>query len=269
MSTLAPVTAVSNAWTLVYDASLSGDFTGLVTTTSSAGGALIIASSAPSNSDFGIYFAAKQPISLSKMAGDKLYARAFPGPGLIVLDAGMSSLPVGLFSGTRAVTQQNYTEANVKSGRQYETSWNVPALGSGASAYVSFVTGSNPVIVKSRIIKFNGTSLVTRVYRGPTFTPGDPIPYANLNDRNPVVGGVVVTLAPSVTAPGTEIAAPSYDVGTDGQGNSSYGTYSVYGSERVLRPNTAYLLQTLNDSGATQRVSGYLSWYEGQTDLPI
>lgn len=269
MSTLAPVTAISSAWTLVYDASVSGDFIGSVSTTSSAGGALIIASALPSTSLFGGYFTGSQMVSLSKAAGDKLYARAFPGPGLIVLDAGMSPLPIGLFAGTRAITQQNYTEANVKVGRQYEASWNVPALGNGANADVSFVTGSKPIIVKSRIVKFNGTSLVTRVYRGPTFTPGMNIPYANLNDRNPVTGGVVVTLGPDVTATGTEIASPSYDIGTQGQGNSTFGTYSVYGGERVLRPNTAYLLRINNDSGATQRVSGYISWYEGDTDLPL
>lgn len=181
----------------------------------------------------------------------------------------MDLTPPGLYSGLRAAIGQSYTEANVKVGRQYEASWNVPVLGNGAVASVSFVTGASPVIVKSRIVKFNGTSLITRVYRGPTFTPGMNIPYANLNDRNPVTGGVVVTLDPTVTAVGTEIAAPSYDIGTNGQGNSTFGTYSFYGGERVLRPNTAYLLQTLNDSGASQRVSGYISWYEGGTDLPL
>jgi hypothetical protein len=37
----------------------------------------------------------------------------------------------------------------------------------------------------------------------------------------------------------------------------------------LLAPNTTYLQRITNDSGATQEVSSYLTWFEGNTDLPL
>lgn len=183
----------------------------------------------------------------------------WPGPGM----------PEGVFSGDRAMTTQDYISANVKNGLQYEVSALTPSLAAGANSDTVFVTGAHPVLIKSRIVKFNGLSLATRVYRGPTFTGGTVTPYFNLNDRNPITGGVVIRTGATVTAPGVEFGAPTFDIGTDGQGNSSYGTFSVSGIERLLAPNTTYLLRITNDSAAPQRVSAYLTWYEGPTDLPL
>lgn len=177
--------------------------------------------------------------------------------------------PDGVFSGLRATTFQGYTEANVKNGVQYEVSNNVAALANAANLDTIFITGANPVLIKSRLVKFNGTSLLTRVYRAPTYTGGTPVAYFNLNDRNPVAGGVSILGGANVTAPGTEFGAPTYDIGSEGQGNSSLSTYSTFGVERLLRPNTTYLQRITNDSGAAQRVTGFLTWYEGGTDLPL
>jgi hypothetical protein len=167
------------------------------------------------------------------------------------------------------MTFQTFVEANVKNGVEYEFGGDTPALANGAAINTIFITGAKPVIIKSRIIKFNGTSLSTRVYRGPTFTGGVITPYFNLNDRNPVAGGVVIRTGATVSAVGTEFGAPTFDIGSAGVGNTSLGTFSVLGIERLLAPNTTYLQQILNDSGATQRVTSYLTWYEGGTDLPL
>jgi hypothetical protein len=177
--------------------------------------------------------------------------------------------PLGLYSGLAATTFQNYIEANVKNGVQYETSSDNLTVGIGANIDVIFTTGANPVIIKNRLVKFNGTHITTRVYRGPTFTGGSITPYFNLNDRNPVAGTATIRTGATVTAPGTEFGAPTFDIGSAGQGNSSLSTYSTLGIERLLAPNTVYLQRITNDSAAVQEISSYLTWYEGGTDLPL
>lgn len=184
-------------------------------------------------------------------------------------DDARSGIPSGAFSGLRAMTFQNYIEANVKNGVQYEISSDNLALANGASIDTIFITGVNPVVIKSRIVKFNGTHLTTRVYRTPTFTGGTITPYFNLNDRNPVAGTVVIRAGATVTAPGTEFGAPTFDIGSSNNGNTSVSTYTTLGIERILAPNTTYLQRITNDTAAIQEVSSYLSWFEGNTDLPL
>lgn len=180
-----------------------------------------------------------------------------------------NDVPVGLYNGLAAITIQNYIEANVKNGVQYEFSGDNLAVPNGSNIDTIFTTGANPVVIKNRTVKFNGAHLTTRVYKTPTFTLGSVVPYFNLNDRNPVAGTVTIRTGATVTAPGTEFGAPTFDVGTTGQGNASVSTFSVFGIERVLAPNTTYLQRITNDSGAVQEISTYLSWYEGGTDLPL
>ncbi|MNQ15151.1 hypothetical protein D3C85_281160 [compost metagenome] len=180
-----------------------------------------------------------------------------------------SGVPDGAFVGLRAMTFQNYIEANAKLGVQYEVASNTPALGVGANIDTIFITGANPVVVKSRIVKFNGGSLLTRVFTGATYTGGSPVTYFNLNDRNPVAGTVTIISGATVTGTGAEFGAPTYDIGSTDIGNSSISTFSTFGIERILKPNTIYLQRITNDSAAVQRVSGYLTWYDGSTDLPI
>lgn len=173
-----------------------------------------------------------------------------------------------IINGLRALTTQDYISVNVKKGAQYEISNDSPGLANAANVDVLFTTGAKPVIIKSRLLKFNGTSVLTRVYRAPTFTGGTIAPYFNLNDKDPVAGTVVIRTGATVTAPGTEFGAPTFDMGSAGQGNSTLSTYSVPGIERILRANTTYLLRITNDSGATQRITSYLTWYEGDLDFP-
>lgn len=184
-------------------------------------------------------------------------------------DESVETQPPGIYSGLRALTVQSFNECNVKNGNQFELASNTAALAAGANVDIIFSTGALPVIIKGRIVKFNGTSLVTRVYRAPTFTGGTVTPYFNLNDRNPATGLATVRAGATVTAPGTEFGAPTFDVGSEGQGNSSLSTYSISGNERLLAANTTYLQRITNDSPNTQRVSSYLTWYEGGTDLPL
>lgn len=183
-------------------------------------------------------------------------------------DLALDAMFLRVINGLRSVVTQPYIEVNVKRGVQYEVASNTAALAIGGNIDTIFITGAKPVVIKSRIVKFNGVSLVTRVYRAPSYTGGSTVPYFNLNDRDPVVGGVSILGGATVSAPGVEFGAPTFDIGSTDVGNSSLSTYSIIGIERVLRPNTTYLQRIANDSAAIQRVTGYLTWYEGDTDFP-
>ena len=41
------------------------------------------------------------------------------------------------------------------------------------------------------------------------------------------------------------------------------------GRERVLPPNTSYIVAITNSGGGNARCRYFLDWYEGGTDLPI
>ncbi|MNK82080.1 hypothetical protein D3C87_1018430 [compost metagenome] len=168
------------------------------------------------------------------------------------------------------MTTQNYTEANVKNGVQYEASALVTALAALASIDTVFITGAKPVIIKARQLAFDGHGLTARVYRGPTYTGGAAIPIYNLNEVNPVATTVQALSGATVTGTGVEFGAPTFAIGSDLQGQSLQGAYSVAGQERLLAPNTTYLLRvTSTDPTDPQRVSTYLTWYEGRPDLPL
>lgn len=126
--------------------------------------------------------------------------------------------------GVGAVVTQSYTEANVKNGVQFEFG-----------------------------------SLET-----PTYSGGNAGAISNMNRINPVATTVSILTGVTVTADGTEIAAPTNGVGGVGQGNGTVGTYAVQGAERVLKPNTAYLLRITNrDTANPATVATYATWYEG------
>lgn len=178
--------------------------------------------------------------------------------------------PDGAFTGLRALTIQSYTEANVKNGVQFEASAFIPALTGGANHDTRFTTGAKPVIIKARQLGFDGDGLTARVFRAPTTSGGVAVPVYNLNDINPVATTIAALSGVTTTVTGTEIAAPTTSLGSDLLGISTQGTYAVAGAERILRPNTAYLLRLTNLAPLTaERVAVYLSWYEGDTDLPL
>lgn len=227
------------------------------------------------------WIALKKVITSSLTSGELAFRIDGPVAGLRITIAGLvggtgpnlwldsQSLPADAFNGLAAITTQNYTETNAKNGVQYEISSNTAALAIGGNIDTIFTTGANPVVIKSRSVRFSGVSLTTRVYKAPTFTGGTVTPYFNLSDKNPVAGSVVIRTGATVTATGTEFGAPTFDIGSDGLGSSSLSTFSTFGIERVLAPNTTYLQRITNDSAAIQRVASYLTWYEGQTDIPL
>lgn len=172
------------------------------------------------------------------------------------------------FRGLRAPVTQSYTEANVKSGLQFEASGIAPTLAAGANFDVEFLTGAKPVIVKGRQISFTGTQVTATVFEAPTTSGGTTVNSYNLNRINPVATTCSIKTGVTVTATGTQISTPTYGIGSAGSGNSTNSSYVIEGVERVLKPNTKYLLRITNNDSSTRAVAAVFSWYEGTPDLP-
>lgn len=176
--------------------------------------------------------------------------------------------PPGAFIGLRALTTQSYIEANVKNGVQYEASALNLAVAAGANIDICVTTGLRPVLIKLRKIDFNGARVEARVYKNTVFSGGTPITYYNMNLRNPIAGSMQAFAGAVVSNIGVEAGAPTFGIGSVGQGQSTSGSYATSGIERLLATQSNYLLRITNSTAAPQDISTYLSWYEGDTDLP-
>lgn len=184
-----------------------------------------------------------------------------------------NGFPKGVFTGLRALTIQNYTEANVKNGVQYESSTYNPSVAANAVSYFVILTGSKGALIKGRTITVNGLGLKLETFVNPTYTGGTPIPIYNLNHKNPVPPTVTVLGNPTVTADGTKIACDKYILGTNPQGGVSVVSATLFteaqGLETVLAPNSIYLFKSTSlETADTQAVFSYNTWYEGGIDLP-
>lgn len=179
------------------------------------------------------------------------------------------SFDIRLYQGLQAITVQPFTEVNSKTGTQWEFSNKNLAVPNGANLDFVMTTGTYPILIKDRQLTFNGVSIVSRVYMNPTFSGGTPVTAFNMNTINPKTAGFVIKAAPTVTSVGTEIAAPTYGIGSNAPGNATSATYSARGGERVLAPNTSFLLRITNDSGAAMDISAYLTWYEGDLSVDL
>ena len=180
---------------------------------------------------------------------------------------GVTVAPAGLYEGTRAMTTQSYNEANVKNGVQHEGSTLLTLAGSASNDTI-FLTGALPVSLKGRFISYTGDGVQGDIFEAPTYTGGIDTPYQNANAINPVVGLAKILVGPAVTVDGVLKFAPAYSIGNQsnqGKGSSA----SVLGEERILKPNTAYLLRLTSLDTASQQVSSFLTWYEGELDLPL
>jgi len=175
--------------------------------------------------------------------------------------------PAGVFEGYRALTVQSYVEANSKNGVQHEGSVLLTAVPGSGTNNTIFLTGSLPVALKGRVISYSGEGVSGEIYSGATYTGGTEATYQNASDINPVAGEAKIIVGASIVTDGFLAFAPVYSIGNksnQGQGSTS----SVLGAERLLKPNTAYLLRLTSLDASAQDISSYLSWYEGGLDLP-
>lgn len=179
-----------------------------------------------------------------------------------------NKVPQEIFEGMRAVNTQNYTESNIKLGVQYEISrilTNVPSL---SSVYSVFITGNLPVSLKGRVFSYSGDGIVASIYKDSVYTGGINEQIMNANDINPVTSLSQVLSNVNVTDIGSLAFAQNHYIGNksnQGKGGSSL----IQGNEKILKPNTAYLLVIESLDSAAQDISALLSWYEGELDLPL
>lgn len=188
----------------------------------------------------------------------------------LVDPAGAALFPSGLFTGLRAMTTQSYVEANVKNGLQFEFGTQATTVTAGASLDILFVTGAKPVIVKDRAVSFNGAGVTAIVYEAPTVTAnGTALFVGNLSRIAPQATTIAAYQGPTVTSAGTQISAPNAFIGSTAQGQSVTGTFATGGAERILKPNTSYLLRITNNDTSSGKIAVYVTWYEGTPDLPL
>lgn len=189
--------------------------------------------------------------------------------GVISVQLGGWSIPNAplderVYNGLKGLTVQPFIENNVKNSTQWEYASQNNALLAGTFQDAVFIVGAQPVLIKSRQIVFTGASITAQVFESPTYTGGTLASLYNLNRMKPVACLSQVKTGVTTSATGTQVAAPTYAYGTDSQGNRAVGTFSVTGLERVLAPNTTYLLRITNNDTATAKVSTYVTFYEGE-----
>lgn len=178
------------------------------------------------------------------------------------------AFPEGITSGLRAMTVQGYVEANVKNGTEHEGSTLLTGVAAGTSNDTIFLTGALPVSLKARVIAYSGTGVSGFIYEDPTYTGGSPVAYQNANAINPVTGLSQIIVGATVTVDGTLVFAPTHSIGNQSQqGKGTSG--ALLGGERILKPNTPYLLRLTSLDSQAQDISSFLSWYEGELDLPL
>jgi len=176
--------------------------------------------------------------------------------------------PRGVFSGTRALTTQSYTEANSKLGIEHEGSTLLEGVGGGAVNNTFFVTGDLPVALKGRVIGYTGTGVKAEIFTGAAYNDGVSVPYQNASDINPVTGLTQIIVGANLVTEGTLAFAPDYLIGnTSNQGKGTPGT--IVGREKLLKRNTVYLFRLTSLDSQLQDITSLLTWYEGELDLPL
>lgn len=168
------------------------------------------------------------------------------------------------YTGLKALCVQPFIESNVKNGTQWEVSFENTSLASNAYSDAVMTTGNQYVLIKSRLLSFTGSEIEVSVYKNVVFTGGTPLTIYNLNTA---IGGsplAVMKSGVTVSNTGTEIAARSHAYGTDTNVQQAVGTYNVNGLERVLQPNTSYLLRIQNQATTSIKLAGYITFYEGE-----
>ena len=177
-------------------------------------------------------------------------------------------MPADAFAGMRALNTQSYTESNIKLGVEHEAA-RLFTLAGNASSDSILITGSNPIALKARTIGYDGIGIAAFVFRAPIYSGGSAlIVPRNPNDINPVVSEVSLYTDAVVTNDGVEVFAPSYMLGGSHKQNKG-AVLADMGQEKILRPNTTYLLRITSLDSQTMQAASYISWYEGTLDLPL
>lgn len=178
----------------------------------------------------------------------------------------MPGIPIDerVYTGYKAFTVQSFVEANSKNGTQYEYTAANNAVSAGSNFDIVMTTGSKPVLIKNRQISFTGAEVQVSVFKNTVFSAGTALAIYNLNTAMVAPTVSTAKFAPTISNIGTQTGATTTTYGTPDQGNRAIGTYGLIGTERVLAPNTNYLLRVTNADTSTCKISAYISFYEGE-----
>ena len=173
-----------------------------------------------------------------------------------------------LYTGLQGLTVQPFTEANVKNGTQFYISYEF-TLPAASVQYAVFSTGSLPknTLIKNRIINTDGGMRYTPRVGATGIVTGDSIGIYNLNARSSNTSINTANLVTSVVDEGV-----SFDVVRSAAGvgsNRQQGIFASDGVERLLQPDTDYLLKFENLDNKTIFVVFYTTWYEGPLSVDI
>lgn len=187
-------------------------------------------------------------------------------------DDPMTLIPDGAFTGRRAITVQPYTEANVKNGVQYylRASWPLTnEILTGTTRKLWFRTGSKQVLVKLREFQYIAEEMRISLFVNPvTVTGGTTLTINNYNGVSPVAPTSQALQGVTTVSDGTPLADPEYFFGSQSAPQRVAGAV-LQGRERVLPPNTEFIVAISNTGSGAARAEYFLDFYEGGTDLPL
>lgn len=174
------------------------------------------------------------------------------------------SIDERVYTGYKGLTIQPFIESNVKNGTQWEYSFENAAVAAGANLDTLLTTGNQYVLVKNRQVTYNGSGMEATVFKGATYTGGSTIPIYNLNTGIATPCLATARSGITITATGDQAGAKAFSYGVQDVGNRATGTYTVTGLERVLVPNTTYLLRVTNTDTVSRKINVYVTFYEGE-----
>lgn len=154
--------------------------------------------------------------------------------------------------------------ANTYSGRAWEAQRIVGPMTTGQRATSILKTGNLPVLLKARVFAYTGDGLTADICRNPVYAGGTPDPVYNMSSLSDGVLGSQLLVGFALTDDDLQAAAAMSLIGpASAQGAGS--VLSHFGSNRLLAPNTSYLLTFTSLSNA-QIVTARLEFFEGVMD---
>jgi hypothetical protein len=195
------------------------------------------------------------------------------GMYMYAADVDPTGIPPLAFAGLRAINVQTYIESNVKLGQQFYIQSQIPVMEHGTLYNATFKTGALPVLVKDRQVYGNGNAWSYQAFKAPTgVSGGTPITIQNFNDINPGTSLCTLTTGVTATGYGTPWGDAQRVFGSNSATNR-VGQGLVPGGDKILKPNSTYLIQfnnfdTTTGAAGEANIDYFLSWYEGQPDLP-
>ena len=188
--------------------------------------------------------------------------------------SGLNTLWLRVFQGLRAVVFHNYTEVNIKLGRQRVASA-ILTVNAGATTHIGVTTGSDPVVIKSRLLNQIGSTRVEYSAQSDlSFTgavSGNIINIRNPNNITRVPIGVQMwhSVTPGTPTEATVQYLDPFPIFAAGNNSQSRIGADTLGLEYVLKPNTSHVFSIANTGTGNATVHWWQTLYEGPLDLPL